>query len=121
MPGTDAAAPYNPLVGNLSDLRKLVDKKFEGIEGTAVKRRRIVGKQPSKGLGYAVHAVHRKPAAAAAAVHRKPAAAGDDCWQVLQFTRKSGAQAGKNYWVFKSPDGKSFASLKQARLHGYTE
>ena len=126
------AAPHNPLVGNLDELRKQVDSKFEIFDAVpkpkavpkpeAVPKRRISHKRADTtnmygahtgtgaGIGYSFEAVGKKPAAAGAA-------AGG--WTVLKFTRKSGPSAGKDYYVYVAPDGVKYTSCKKAQLAGY--
>ena len=120
------AKPPDPLVGNLAELRKQADRKFDSF-GPAPKagvKRRFKSKEPDvakafvgTGIGFAVAkagATFRRPAAAAVLT-----AVPTDGWIVLKFARKGGALAGKGCYVLSDKDGNKYPSLKQAKLAGY--
>ena len=132
--GMSGAKPPDPLRGNLAELRRQVDRKFEvlGHAPAAGVKRRFKSKGPDLVKAF-TDTVYRRPAAAIVgtgigfavakvdAAYRKPAAAAVPTagWTVLKFTRKGGALAGKDYFVHSDKDGAKYPSLKQAKLAGY--
>ena len=115
--------PTQPaLTGNIDALRALVHQKLEVPKECARVKTRFTVKKPDTHGVYA--GVFAMKVARSRRAHKKPAAvvASDDLgngWSVMTLLRKSGAQKGKAYKLYKSPSGKVWDSLKKATAAGF--